>query len=64
MANANVHATDPLPMIVVGGAAGRGHRHVVLPEKTEIGNLWLSVAHKFDSALEHFGESTGTVDVL
>jgi hypothetical protein len=63
MANSNVHATDPLPMIAVGGAGGRG-RHLVMREKTEIGNLWLNVAHKFDSPLDRFGESTGTVDFL
>jgi hypothetical protein len=64
MANSNVHATDPLPLIALGGAAGAGHRHVVLPAKTEIGNLWLTVAHKFGSPLETFGEGTKTVDVF
>ena len=29
MANSNVHAIDPLPMIAVGGGLGRGHRHIV-----------------------------------
>jgi hypothetical protein len=62
MGNSNVHATDPLPMLVAGGGAGKGHRHLVLPPKTEIGNLWLTVANKFDSPLDKFGESTGTVD--
>ena len=62
MGNSNVHATDPLPMIAVGGGLGRGRRHVVLPERTEIGNLWLSVANKFGASLERFGESTGSVD--
>jgi hypothetical protein len=61
MANSNVHATDPLPMIAVGGA-GRGNRHLILPDKTEIGNLWLDVAGKFGASLDRFGESTGTVD--
>ena len=47
MGNSNVHATDPLPMVAVGGGVGTGNRHLVLPPKTEIGNLWLSVANKF-----------------
>jgi hypothetical protein len=64
MANSNVHATDPLPMVIAGGGLSRGHRHVVLPSKTEIGNLWLTVAHRFGSALTTFGDSTGTLDVL
>jgi len=62
MANSNVHATDPLPMIVVGGGAGKANRHLVLKPKTEIGNLWLSVANKAGADMPNFGESTGTVD--
>jgi hypothetical protein len=62
MANSNVHATDPLPLIAVGGAVGRGNRHLVLPQRTQIGNLWLSVANRFGSPLDTFGESTGRVD--
>jgi hypothetical protein len=50
-------------MIAVGGAGGKG-RHLVMPQRTEIGNLWLNVAHKFDSPLDHFGESTGSIDFL
>ena len=62
MANSNVHATDPLPMVAVGGGAGRGYRHVVMPERTQIGNLWLSVANHFGSPVQTFGESTGTAE--
>jgi hypothetical protein len=64
MGNSNVHATDPLPMLVMGGGAGKGNRHLVLPAKTEIGNLWLSVANKFGVPMEQFGESTGTIDLF
>ena len=64
MANSNVHATDPLPLIAVGGAAGFGNRHLALPQRTEIGNLWLSVAHKCGSEITTFGESTGAVDLF
>jgi hypothetical protein len=62
MANSNVHATDPLPMIAAGGGVGRGHRHVVLPKETPIGNLWLTVAQHFDTPMTGFGRSTGTVE--
>jgi Protein of unknown function (DUF1552) len=64
MGNSNVHATDPLPMLAAGGGAGTGNRHVVLPPKTEIGNLWLTIARHFDVPLDRFGEGTSTVDVL
>lgn len=62
MANSNVHATDPLPMVAVGGGVGRGNRHVSLPQQTQIGNLWLSVAQHFDVPLTAFGESTGAAE--
>jgi hypothetical protein len=68
MGNPNVHATDPLPMVAAGGALGRaaggGGRHVVLPARTQIGNLWLRVAHAFDVPLERFGESDGEAELL
>jgi hypothetical protein len=64
MGNSNVHATDPLPMLAMGGGVGKGNRHIVLPAKTEIGNLWLGVANRFDTSLERFGESNGTVDLF
>jgi hypothetical protein len=64
MGNSNVHATDPLPMLAFGGGAGAGGRHVVLHEKTEIGNLWLTVANRFGAPLERFGDSDGTVEVF
>jgi uncharacterized protein DUF1552 len=64
MGNSNVHATDPLPMLAMGGGVGKGNRHIVLPPKTEIGNLWLSVANKFGASLEKFGESNASLDVF
>ena len=62
MANSNVHATDPLPMVAVGGVATKGGRHIVLPKETPLGNLWLTVANHFDNPMTKFGESTGTVE--
>ena len=45
-------------------AASAGNRHIVLPQKTENGNLWLSVANQFGSSLDSFGQSTGTVELF
>jgi hypothetical protein len=64
MGNSNIHATDPLPMVAAGGRLGRGDRHVVLPQRTQIGNLWLSVANHMGAPLEKFGDSTGTVPLF
>ena len=62
MGNPNQHASDPLPLLAVGGGVGKGHRHIQLPPKTPIGNLWMSVANKYGSHLDAIGESDGTVD--
>jgi hypothetical protein len=64
MADSNVHATDPLPMIAIGGGVGTGHRHEKLPARTPVGNFWLNVAEKFGKPMEKFGDSTGKTDVL
>jgi len=64
MANSNVHATDPLPMVAVGGGLGRGNRHIVLPKETQLGNLWLTVANQFGSEQKTFGQSTGTIELF
>jgi Protein of unknown function (DUF1552) len=64
MADSNVHATDPLPMIAIGGGVGAGHRHIELPTRTPVGNFWLNVADKFGHSMDRFGDSTGKTDVL
>jgi hypothetical protein len=64
MADSNGHATDPLPMVLAGGVVGKGHRHVEVPVRTPIGDLWRNVAEKFGSPMEHFGDSMGKTDVL
>ena len=62
MGNPNQHASDPLPLFAVGGGVGKGHRHIKLPPRTPIGNLWLSVAKRYGSDVQSMGESSGTVD--
>jgi hypothetical protein len=64
MADSNMHATDPLPLVAIGGGVGTGHRHVELPTRTPVGNLWMNVAEKFGKPMERFGDSTGKNDVL
>lgn len=61
MGDSNSHATDPLPVVLLGGGL-HGHRHVELPRRTPVGNLWRSVAARFETPVEVFGDSTGTVD--
>jgi hypothetical protein len=65
MSDGQAHSPYPLPLISIGGAAGRvrGDRHIRAPEWTPIANLWLDVANLFGSPLESFAESTGRVTI-
>jgi hypothetical protein len=64
MADSNAHATDPLPMVLAGGPVGQGHRHIQLPARTPIGNLWREVAGTYGSPMEQFGDANGKTSVL
>jgi hypothetical protein len=63
MGDSNGHNTDPLPVALVGGGL-EGHRHIELSKRTPVGNLWRSVAERFDTPVDRFGDSTGIVDGL
>jgi hypothetical protein len=62
MGNPNGHASDPLPVVAVGGGVGTGHRHLQLRPQTPVGNLWLTVADRFGDRMETFGDSDGRVE--
>jgi hypothetical protein len=64
MGNGNIHGPEQLPLALVGGAIGRGHRHVQAADKTPLGNLWVSVANKYGIETGRFGDSTGSVDLF
>jgi hypothetical protein len=64
MGDSNGHASDPLPMVLIGGGVGKGDKHVQLPVRTPVGNLWRNVAGKFGQPVEQFGDSSGITDVL
>jgi hypothetical protein len=62
MGNPNGHASDPLPVVAVGGGVGTGHRHVQLKPQTPVGNLWLTIAERYGSRMPSFGDSNGRVE--
>lgn len=62
MGNPNQHASDPLPLFAVGGGVGKGDRHIQLPPRTPVGNLWMAVAKRYGNNVEKIGESNGVVD--
>jgi hypothetical protein len=63
MGDGNAHATDPLPLVAVGGLAGAGQRHLLQPPKTPVANLWMGLADKFGVNVDHLGNSNGVVTI-
>lgn len=63
MGDGNAHATDPLPLVAVGGLTGAGNRHLLQKPKTAVANLWLGVAAKFGVNIDHLGNSDGVISL-
>ena len=65
MSDGNSHNHDPLPVLLAGGASGRleGNRHIVMPEKTNMSNLLLSMLQKLEIEQSSFGDSDGIVSI-
>jgi hypothetical protein len=67
MSNSDRHDNYPEPNIVVGGGNGKlrlGGQHLVLPERTPIANLHLTLLQKVGVERDRFGDSTGTISDL
>ena len=63
------HLVQNLPVLLVGGGAGQinyagGGRHLRFPKDTPMTNLYLTLLDKLGIPVEHFGDSTGKVDLL
>jgi len=64
MSNSDRHDNYPEPNILVGGGNGTmrlGGQHIVLPERTPIANLHLTLLQKVGVQRDTFGDSTGTI---
>src|SRR6266542_4087976 len=61
ISNSTRHSGDNLPLLVVGGGAGRlkGGRHLTYSDKPTMANLLVALMDKFDVPLERLGGSTG-----
>ena len=61
LSNPNTHAHTNLPLLLMGGAAGRldGGRHIVFPGETPMTNLLLNVLDKAGVHADTLGDSTG-----
>ena len=61
LSNSTRHSGDNLPLMVVGGGAGRlkGGRHLTYTDKPTMANLLVTLMDKLDVPIDHIGGSTG-----
>ncbi len=66
MSNSNQHNHYPLPTAVLGGGRGKikGGQHIVMPERTTLANLLLTILERSDVAADSVGDSTGRIAEL
>jgi hypothetical protein len=65
LSDGNRHEHSNLPVVLVGGGAGRirGGRHLRYPETTPMTNLLLTVLDILEVPSEQLGDSTGRLDI-
>jgi hypothetical protein len=65
ISNSTRHSGDNLPLLVVGGGAGRlkGGRHLTYSDKPSIANLLVTLMDKLDVPVERLGGSTGRLPI-
>jgi hypothetical protein len=61
ISNSTQHSGDNLPILVMGGGAGKlkGGRHLKYDGKPPMGNLLMTLMDKLDVPVERIGGSTG-----
>ena len=61
ISNSTRHSGDNLPLLVMGGGAGRlkGGRHLTYSNKPSMANLLVTLMDKMDVPVDHIGGSTG-----
>jgi hypothetical protein len=66
MSDSNVHDVHGLPIVLIGGGAGRlkGGRHLRYAAGTPLTNLYLTVLNKLGVAVEKIGDSKGQLQHL
>jgi hypothetical protein len=65
ISNSNAHAGNNLPLLVMGGGAGKlqGGRHLVYKEEPTMANLLVTLMDKLDVPVDHIGGSTGKLPI-
>ena len=59
MSNSNLHDAFPLPLMLVGGGAGKvkGNQHLKYKDRTQLADLHLTVLHRAGIPVEKFADS-------
>jgi hypothetical protein len=65
ISNSTRHSGDNLPLLLVGGGAGRfkGGRHLTYADKPSMANLLVTLMDKLDVPVERIGGSTGKLPI-
>ena len=65
ISNSNRHSGDNLPILLMGGGAGRlkGGRHIAYTGKPSMANLLVTLMDKMDVPVERLGGSTGKLPI-
>jgi hypothetical protein len=65
ISNSTRHSGENLPLLVMGGGAGKlkGGRHLRYTDKPSMANLLMTLMDKMDVPVERIGGSTGKVQL-
>jgi hypothetical protein len=65
MSDSHAHKHTNLPILLLGGGAGRvkGGRHLSFPDNTPAANLLIAIMDKLEVPIERIGDSTGKLDI-
>ena len=65
ISNSTQHSGENLPLLVMGGGAGKlkGGRHLVYTDRPSMANLLVSLMDKLDVPVEKLGGSTGKLQM-
>ncbi len=65
MSDSNTHSALDVPLLLAGKATGRmkGDRHIVAPKGTQLANAMLDLAQMWGAEIDHFGVSTGRLEL-
>jgi len=65
MGNSNTHNHKRIPVLIAGHASGqiRGNLHLRFPEGTPQANALLTMMKKLGVDIDHFGDSTGAIEI-